>query len=104
MADLVMAILLQTGGLSLRELFARIGDQLGNRLRLATLLKTGEVRLELASPDEEAGTAEALEKLRAGSSEEEIAQLLENVTFKPAANNIAIVPTLKAWRNPYAAA
>ena len=47
MNDPVISTILNTGGLSLQELFARTGTQLDNRLRVANLLKNGDVRLEL---------------------------------------------------------
>lgn len=114
MNDPVITTILNTGGLSLQELFARIGTQLGNRLRVANLLKNGDVRLELTSPS--AGNAmeieiQKLEELfgelqektssKSSSSEELAAALLESLSASTeAANDIEIVPTLKAWRNP----
>ena len=102
-----MGTILKSGGLSLQELFARVGDQLSNRLRVANLLKSGEVRLETA--DSTSDTKEYLKVLeilqkKDNSSEDEIAEVFDKIVDKAAANSIAVVPTLKAWRNPVAAA
>lgn len=99
MADPVMSALLQTGGLSIQELFARVGGQLSNRLRVASLLKSGEVRLEFA-PEREPQQ----QFLTPSSSEEEIASQLEAlISATDSASEIEVVPTVKAWRSSSAA-
>jgi hypothetical protein len=118
MNDPVISTILNTGGLSLQELFARTGTQLGNRLRVANLLKNGDVRLELTHPSAEVEIEneikkkiEKLEELfgelqkktssKSSSSEELAAALLDSLSASTeAANDIEIIPTLKAWRNP----
>jgi|SRR5215471_1128529 len=97
MTDPVLATILQTGGLSLQELFGRVGGHLSNRLRIASLLKSGEVRLEIA-PGEGAAQPKALEdfQITSGSSEQEIAARLQGFM---SAEEIEIVPTFKAWRS-----
>jgi len=101
MPDPVMMALMQTGGLSIQELFARVGGQLSNRLRVASLLKNGEVRLEL-SPEH--GPRDLVELLTPSSSEEQIADRLQAlIGADDAASEIELVPTVKAWRSSSAA-
>lgn len=96
MTDPVLATILQTGGLSLQELFGRVGGQLSNRLRVASLLKNGEARLERA-PAEGAAQPKTPElQITPGSSENEIAERLQGYM---SAEEIEIVPTFKAWRS-----
>jgi hypothetical protein len=107
MADPVMMAILQSGGLSLQELFARVGAQSSNGLRVASLLKNGEVRLDISPELANKITLDQI--LTPNSSEEEIAAHLQALisavdSGSDIASDIAVVPTVKAWRNPFAAA
>ena len=95
-----MQLIIRAGGLSLRELFARAGDVAMTSRRVATLLKSGEVRIE--SPE---GTGEV--KNRLATLSHDLQSLSEtDIADRLTANSpedLEIVPTAKAWRKPFTA-
>jgi hypothetical protein len=99
MVDPLMGVLLKAGGLSLRELFVRVGPEFQTGRRLAGLLKTGDVRIESIGAESESQAMEQL-GIKLNLSEEDIAGLLlQAYTQHPAvADSVEILPTSKAWR------
>jgi hypothetical protein len=98
MYDPVFAIIMKAGSLSLRELFARAGADDATRLRVANLLKNGEVRFEPAEGGGRLPDLPALDVDRL--SEQEIAANFNTISDSTA-ESVAISPTAKAWRNPF---
>jgi len=106
MVDPIMSTVLLTGGLSLRELFGRVGAHLANRLLLAHLVKNGEVRFELTPPQDGRPKGSVVDELlrNKDSSDEKLADLLAVIlknesSDADSAEEIEIIPTVKAWRS-----
>ncbi len=96
--DPVIAIIMKAGSLSLRELFSRVGTDAGTRLRVAALLKNGEVKFERFEGADDTVVMPNLDI--AHLTEQQLAAEFSTIPSSTA-ENIAIAPTAKAWRNPF---
>ena len=98
MIDPVFAIIMKAGSLTLRELFSRVGADAATRLRIAALLKNGEVKFEPVEGSDGAAVMPNLDIRRL--TEQQLAAEVSAISSSDA-ESIALAPTAKAWRNPY---